>query len=67
MDNDNDKQKQQEESCDSSSDGGDLPEPVRLRRFIQNGIGYDRVLLVYNWYFLPCLSVIFWTVFLAFR
>ena len=55
------------ELSDSSADGGDLPEPVRLRRLIQDGVGLDRLLLAYNCVFLPGLSIILWAIFLVIR
>lgn len=59
--------RKQTESGDCCSDGGDIPQPVGLRCLIQNDIGFDRLLLAYNWYFLPCVSIILWGVFLVVR
>ena len=59
--------RQETKSIDSGADGGDLPEPVGLRRLIQDGIGLDRLLLAYNCVFLPGLSIILWTIFLVIR
>jgi len=65
MSDDVPKRQKKEESSDSVLDGGDLPEPFRLRRLIQNGVGLDRFLLAYNWVFLPWLSFILWIIFLV--
>ena len=66
MDNEGGK-RQETESSDNSSDGGDIPEPFGIRHFIQDGIRFDRVLLAYNWVFLPGLSLILWSIFLVVR
>jgi len=49
---------------DSMSDDSDIPEPLGIRCFIQNGSKLDRWLLVYHSYFLPCISIILWIIFL---
>jgi len=59
--------RQKTESSDSSADVGDFFQSLRLRRLIQNDIGFDRLLLAYNWVFLPCFSIILWTLFLVIR
>ena len=67
MSDDVPKRQKKEESSDSVSDGGDLLEPLRFRRFIQDGSGFDRFLLAYNWLFLPGISILLWTLFLVIR
>ena len=65
--NDEGGKREQTESSDCCPDGGDIPEPLRIRYLIQNSFGFDRLLLAYNWVFSPGLSLILWALFLAFR
>ena len=59
--------RQKTESSDTCADGGDIPEPIRLRHLIQDGTGPDRLLLAYNCVFLPGLSALLWVIFLVIR
>ena len=55
------------EYSSDSSDDSDFSKSSRLRCLLQDHTGLDRILLAYNFVFLPCISIIFWIVFLALR
>jgi len=38
--------------------------PVWVRRAVQNATGFDRLLLEYNFSFLPYFGLVFWVLFL---
>lgn len=57
----------QAKSGDSCINGSDIPEPFGFRCFVQDDVGLDKLLLDYNWYFLPWLSFVLWVVFLVVR
>lgn len=59
--------RQKTESSDYSANDSDLFQPIGVRYLIQNGSGFDRLLLAYNGYFLPIVSILFWTLFLVIR
>jgi len=65
--NDEGGKRKQTESGNCCADGSDVPQPVGLRCLIQDDFGFDRILLAYNWVFLPGLSIVLWTIFLAIR
>ncbi len=48
-------------------DGGDFFSPCRLRHLVQDPHGLARLLLAYNFRFLPPLSILLWLVFLALK
>lgn len=50
-----------------SADDSDFLQSFRVRRAIQDDMGYDRLLLAYNSYFLPIVGIILWSIFLAIR
>ena len=46
-------------------DGGDFLPAGGLRHLIQDSAGFNRLLLAYNFRFLPAFSVLLWFVFLV--
>ena len=52
------------ETGDPLPNGGDVLQPIRLRRDIQSRAGFNGFVLDYSLYFLPCCGVVFWIVFL---
>ena len=38
--------------------------PIWVRCSFQNDIGFNRFILDYNRYFLPCCGIVFWSIFL---
>jgi len=48
-----------------SVDDSNILQSSRIRRIVQNGMGYDRLLLAYNFYFLPIISIVLWSIFLV--
>ena len=67
MDDEGPERKQKKELSSSSSNGGNFSKPTGLRCLIQDDLELDRILLAYNWYFLPCISVLLWALFLVIR
>lgn len=61
------KRKEKEESGDSNSHARNILQPAGFRCLIQDDLGFDKGLLAYNWYFLPCLSFFLWALFLVIR
>ena len=57
----------QTELGDSGSDDSDFLQSIGLRCIVQNDMGLDRLLLAYNCYFLPIVSLILWSIFLVIR
>ena len=54
----------QKENSNLGSDDSDVSEPVRFRCPILYGIGSDRFLRAYNFYFLPIIGIAIYSVFL---
>lgn len=65
--NDEGNKRKQTKSSDSCVDDRDVPEPSRVRRVVQDDTRLNRLLLDYNRYFLPSISLILWIIFLAIR
>lgn len=59
------KRKEKEEFSNSNSHARNIFQPFGFRYLIQNDLGLDKGLLAYNWYFLPCICLIIWCIFLA--
>ena len=66
MDTDSNKQNAEEEHSDSGADPGDIFQPARVRCTLCTCNEVDRVILDYGRNLLLPLSILFWTVFLAF-
>jgi len=47
------------------SDGSHLPMPSGVRCGVQASSRLDRFLLEYNFYFLPCIGLVLWALFLV--
>jgi len=67
MNSDEGGKRQETESSADRTDDSDILQSFRIRRLIQNGVGYDKLLLAYNFYFLPIVSIVLWSIFLAIR
>lgn len=67
MDDEGPERKQKKELSSSISDDGNFSKPLRFRHSLQDDLGLDRILLAYNWYFLPGISILLWIVFLVIR
>ena len=71
MDSDSCKQETTEgnksENGDPLPDGWNVYKSIWVRCSLQDDIGFDRLILDYNRYFLPSCGFIFWTIFLLFK
>jgi hypothetical protein len=67
MDDEGPERKQKKELSSSISDGSNFSKPFGFRHSIQDDLGLDRILLAYNGYFLPGISILLWIIFLAIR
>lgn len=67
MDDEGPERKQKKELSSSLFNGSNFSKPFRFRHSLQDDLGLDRILLAYNWYFLPGISILLWAVFLAIR
>ena len=61
------KRNEKKELSSSNSHARNILQPAWFRRLIQDDLGFDEILLAYNWHFLPCLSLPIWCLFLAIR
>lgn len=65
--------KQQNTEGEESKDGDPLSDaryvfqPLWLRYSSKIGVGFDRFVLGYNGYLLPCCGFVFWTLFLLLK
>lgn len=61
------KRKGEEEFSNSYPHARNIFQPSGFRHLIQDDLGFDKGLLAYNWYFLPCISFFIWCIFLVIR
>lgn len=70
---DSDRENDKQEGDTKSEDGDPLSndffifKPFWIRPLIQDGFRFNRIILDYHRYFLPCCGVISWALFLFFK